>query len=172
MTSWKEFVASIDDSHPMTTAKEHIAMICEAVEGKNWDILELGSHIGISTTAIALAAPDSRIISVDLCDTVRQVTRIAYWASNGVTNITPVAGSADAFLRTCLPGQFDLVFHDAVHGAWAFVEYLACIEIAKIVCIHDFEQLPEAMRNAIREKFKLSKTDSDAKGRVLFVGWK
>jgi len=172
MTGWKEFVDSIDDSDPMTTAKEHIGLICEVVQGQTWSILELGSHAGISTTAIALAAPESKVISVDLCDTVLEATRVGYWDSAGVTNITPVAGTAEGFLRTCLPGQFDFVFHDAVHGPPAFSEYLACVEIAGILFIHDFEQLPEDMRNAIRAKFRLSKTDADAKGRVLFGGWK
>jgi predicted O-methyltransferase YrrM len=172
MTAWKDFVDAIDDSDPMTTAREHIAMICEAVEGREWNILELGSHAGISTAAIALAAPESKITSVDLCDTVQEAMRLVYWASNGVTNITPVAGTAEGFLRTCLPGQFDVVFHDAVHGPAAFSEYLACVEITRILFIHDFEQLPEDMQEAIRWKFPASNTNTDAKGRVLFWGYK
>lgn len=172
MTAWKEFVDSINDSDPMTTAKEHIAMICEAVEGREWNILELGSHAGISTAAIALAAPESKITSVDLCDTVQEAMRLVYWASNGVTNITPVAGSADAFLRTCLPGQFDLVFHDAVHGPAAFSEYLACVEITRILFIHDFEQLPDDMQAAIAAKFHAIDAYGDGRGRVLFKGTK
>lgn len=172
MTAWKEFVDAIDDSHPMTTAAEHIAMICEAVEGREWNILELGSHAGISTAAIALAAPASKITSVDLCDTVQEAMRLVYWAANGVTNITPVAGTAEGFLRTCLPGQFDVVFHDAVHGPSAFSEYLACVEITRILFIHDFEQLPEDMQAAITAKFKITMSDADSKGRVLFGGQK
>jgi predicted O-methyltransferase YrrM len=172
MTAWREFVDAIDDSHPMTTAKEHIAIICEAVEGREWNILELGSHAGISTAAIALAAPASKITSVDLCDTVQEAMRLVYWAANGVTNITPVAGTAEGFLRTCLPGQFDVVFHDAVHGPAAFTEYLGCAEITRILFIHDFEQLPEDMRNAVKAKFRLTMSDADSKGRVLFGGQK
>jgi predicted O-methyltransferase YrrM len=156
----------------MTTAKEHIAIICEAVEGREWNILELGSHAGISTAAIALAAPASKITSVDLCDTVQEAMRLVYWAANGVTNITPVAGTAEGFLRTCLPGQFDVVFHDAVHGPAAFTEYLGCAEITRILFIHDFEQLPEDMRNAVKAKFRLTMSDADSKGRVLFGGQK
>jgi predicted O-methyltransferase YrrM len=43
------------------------------------DILELGSHAGISTAALAIAAPESTVVSVDLCDTVCEDDRLAYW---------------------------------------------------------------------------------------------
>ena len=36
MTGWREFVDFLDDSHPMTTDRKHIRMLCEAVEGKEW----------------------------------------------------------------------------------------------------------------------------------------
>lgn len=172
MTSWREFVESIDDSHSMTTDRRHIRMICEAVEGREWRILELGSHAGLSAAAMATAAPRSTLTAVDLCDTVAEAMRTTYWASLGITNIKPVAGSAGDFLSSCTPGQFEFIFHDAVHGPAAFFEYLGCAEIASGLAIHDFEQLPPEMRQAVEAKFAHTTTDADSKGRVLFLGWK
>ena len=168
MTAWKEFVDAIDDSHPMTTASEHIAMICEAVEGREWNILELGSHAGISTAAMALAAPKATIVSVDLCDTVPQWSRTAYWESLGIENITPVAGAAGAYLQTA--PAFDLVFHDSVHGDLVVGEYLRCAEIGRVVAIHDFEQLSPANAELVIARFTDHSTTPDERGRLLFVG--
>jgi hypothetical protein len=172
MTSWRDFVDSIDDSHPMTTDRRHIRMLCEAVEGQAWRILELGSHAGLSAAAMALAAPRSEITSVDLCDTIGEAMRTVYWSSLGIANINPVAASAGDFLASCLPGQFEFVFHDAVHGPNALFEYLGCAEISSGLAIHDFEQLPPEMQAAVSAKFSHTTTDADHKGRVLFVGWK
>jgi hypothetical protein len=172
MTGWREFVDFLDDSHPMTTDKRHIGMLCEAVEGQEWRILELGSHAGLSTAAMALAAPGSTITAVDLCDTVSEAMRTTYWSTLGLTNIEPVAASAADFLSSCLPRQFDFVFHDAVHGPAAFFEYLGCAEITSGLAIHDYEQLPAEMQAAIVAKFSTTTTNADGKGRVLFMGWK
>lgn len=172
MTGWRDFVDSLDDSHPMTTDRKHIRMLCEAVEGKSLQILELGSHEGRSAAAMAWAAPGSTITAVDLCDTVSEAMRATYWATLGLTNIKPVAASAGDFLSACLPGQFDFVFHDAVHGPPAFFEYLGCAEITSGLAIHDYEQLPAEMQEAITAKFSHTATDADGKGRVLFMGWK
>jgi hypothetical protein len=121
---------------------------------------------------MAWAAPDSVITSVDLCDTVGEAMRTTYWATLGLTNIEPVASSAADFLSSCLPGQFDFIFHDAVHGPAAFFEYLGCAEIASGLAIHDYEQLPAEMQEAVVAKFSTTTTDADDKGRVLFLGWK
>jgi predicted O-methyltransferase YrrM len=172
MTGWREFVDFLDDSHPMTTDKRHIRMLCEAVEGKSFQILELGSHEGRSAAAMAWAAPRSTVTAVDLCDTVSEAMRATYWATLGITNITPVAASAGDFLSSCLPGQFDFIFHDAVHGPAALFEYLGYAEIASVLAIHDYELLPAEMQAAVAAKFSHTATDADGKGRVLFMGWK
>ena len=172
MTGWREFVDFLDDSHPMATDRKHIRMLCEAIEGQEWRILELGSHEGRSAAAMAWAAPGSVITSVDLCDTVGEAMRTTYWATLGLTNIEPVAASAADFLSSCLPGQFDFVFHDAVHGPPAFFEYLGFAEITSGLAIHDYEQLPAEMQAALVAKFSTTTTDADDKGRVLFMGWK
>lgn len=172
MTPWQTFVDEVDDSHTMTTSKKHLALLCAAVQGQAWNILELGSHVGISAAAMALAAPAAKVTAVDLCDTVPEAARVAYWAALGVGNITPVAGSAADFLSTCYPGQYSFIFHDAVHGPAAFLEYLGCCEIASGLAIHDYELLPHEMQQAVESKFRLRSLDSDERGRVLFMGWK
>ena len=170
--TWQDFVASVDCSHPMTTAPRHIAALCEIVEGKQYRILEFGSHAGISASAMALASPESTIVAVDLCDTVPEASRVAYWQGLGITNVVPVADATRLYLSGCQPGDYDVVFHDAVHGIAAFPEYIRCAEISTVVAIHDFEQLPDEMQAAVAAKFQRSTKDADASGRVLFVGYR
>jgi predicted O-methyltransferase YrrM len=173
VSDWREFVESIDDSHPMTTDRRHIRMLCEAVEGRRWRILELGSHMGLSAAAMALASPESSITAVDLSDTVAEAMRETYWATLGITNIFPVTADAEVYLSQCQPGQFDFVFHDAVHGPAAFLEYLGCAEVTgSILAIHDFEQLDDSMQAAVAAKFSTTVADADSRGRSLFLGWK
>ena len=156
----------------MTTDPKHIAMLCGIVEGMEYRILEFGSHAGISAAAMALAAPLSQVVAVDLCDTVPEAARVAYWQSLEIANVVPVAAATVTYLEQCPPGEFEVVFHDAVHGVAAFLEYLGCAEIAKVVAIHDFEQLPEDMQSAVSAKFQWTTKDADSKGRVLFVGYR
>lgn len=173
MSTWQNFVASIDVSSPMTTATKHISDLCSIVEGKQWTILEVGNHMGYSAAALALAAPKSTVTAVDLCDTVQQCTRVDYWASVGVTNIQPVASPAINFLAGCVPGGFDFIFHDAVHGPAAFSEYMGFADVAsKVLALHDFEQIDTAMQDAVKAKFASFTEDADHMGRVLFVGYK
>jgi predicted O-methyltransferase YrrM len=168
--TWQEFVDSVDDSHQMTTSRCHIRLLAElAAEAET--VLELGSHAGISTAAMALAAPKATVVSIDLCDTIPQWSRVAYWESLGIRNITPVAGAAGEFLRTA-PHVFDLVFHDAVHGDLVVPEYLRCAEIGRVVAIHDFEQLSPANADLVIARFAEHSTTPDERGRLLFVGKK
>ena len=171
MTAY-EYCRTIDDSHPMTTWKGHIQMLA-TVASKCQTILELGSHRGLSTAAMALAAPTARIVSVDLCDTVSQEERVEYWKSIGVKNIYPVKDDAAAYLARCLRSgeKFDLVFHDAVHGDGAADEYIACAQIAKTLAIHDWEQLGGEYQDDLINRFRHWEATADAKGRHLFIGW-
>jgi len=170
--TWQDFVASVDCSHPMTTDRRHLAALCEIVEGNRYRVVEFGSHAGISASAMALASPESTILAVDLCDTVPEAFRVSYWQSLEITNVIPVAYSTSLYLADCQPDEFDVVFHDAVHGVAAFPEYVRCADSAKVVAIHDFEQLPDDLRATVAAKFQRSTTDADDKGRVLFVGFR
>ena len=156
----------------MTTAREHIAELCEIVQGQEWRALELGSHAGISTAALAIAAPESTIVSVDLCDTVPESSRVAYWETVGVANIQPVADDAGRFLRDCQLhlDSWDFVFHDAAHGDAVLPEYLTAAGIAGILAIHDWEQLASSSQDAIARRFQRHTVTTDTQGRALFVG--
>lgn len=173
--TYHEYLSSIDDSHQMTTAREHIAQLCEIVAGKEWRILELGSHAGISTAALAIAAPESTVVSVDLCDTVCEADRVAYWSLLGIENIQPVEDDAGRFLRQCQLGlePWDFIFHDAAHGDAVLPEYLTAAGMCDVLAIHDWEQLSDASQNAIRSRFKaVLETHRDSRGRQMFVGFK
>jgi len=173
MIGINDFCHAIDDTHPMTTWRGHIQKLA-FVSRKCSSILELGSHQGFSTAAIALANPLARIVSVDLCDTVPQEQRVEYWKSLGIKNIYPVKNDAGAYLAQCRRAgdTFDFVFHDAVHGDAAADEYMACAEIAKILAIHDWERLGSEYQDDIINRFADWEATSDAKGRHLFIGWK
>lgn len=166
--NYLEFLAGVDDSHPMTTAVQHIEVLCRYAKLAT-SILELGSHAGISAAAMALANPHATIVSVDLCDTVNEQHRIAYWQSLGIASIHPVAGSAGDYLKTS--PRFGMVFHDAVHGDAAMPEYKLCVDLCDILAIHDFEKLSQGNQALLRSMFVRVDETADSKGRVLFVGW-
>ena len=170
--TWQEYLDAIDDSDPMTTAKGHIADLCQIVAGKEWRVLELGSHMGISTAAMAFAAPDSTIVSVDLCDTVSESKRVDYWRLMRLDNVQAVKADAWHFLRESQLHlePWDLIFHDAVHGEAALPEYLTAAGLCSVLAIHDFEQLCPASQDSVASRFRRVVTSDDAKGRRLFVG--
>jgi len=164
-----EYLNGIDDSHQMTTSREHIAAVCRLAAGSS-RILELGSHAGISTAAIAMAAPDAEVVSVDLCDTIPEGDRVAYWASLGVFGITPVQGDAGDYIRAS-SGRWGLVFHDAMHGDAVVPEYLRCAAISDWVAIHDWDQLSPASRGVVMAAFsEYFVAAPDSRGRLLFAG--
>jgi predicted O-methyltransferase YrrM len=169
--TYREFLASVDDGHEMTTAREHIAELCHlAAAIRGGKIVELGSHAGISTAALAMASPTSEIVSVDLCDTIREQERVSYWESLGLKNITPVACSAREYLDG-MTEQVDMIFHDADHGERALPEYLAAGAKCKTLAIHDWEQLSLASRSAVRSLFATWLWPKpDARGRHLHIG--
>lgn len=170
--TWTEFLDTVDDSHQMTTAREHIGELCQIVAGQQWRILELGSHAGISTAALAIAAPESTVVSVDLCDTVPEEHRLAYWHVLGLENVEPVRDDAGRFLRQSqlLLEHWDFVFHDAAHGDAVMPEYLTAAGLTDRLAIHDFEQLGSSSQQQLRRMFPVTNETEDCRGRVLFVG--
>ena len=172
--TWEDFLREIDDSHPMTTSRNHIAEICRECEGLEGTVLELGSHAGISTAAIAMASQESVVISVDLCDTVPASQRVAYWRELGCANIWPVADDAGRFLREAeeVGWTFDVIFHDARHGDSVIGEYLTAAALCDVLCIHDFEQLQPSNRSLVSEQFASYRCTVDGLGRMLFTGRK
>jgi len=169
-----EYLASVDDSHPMTTSRGHIAEICEACAGATGNILELGSHAGISAAAIAMAASQASVIAVDLCDTVPEQSRVMYWAGLNLANITPVLDDAGQYLRNAeaLGLTYDVIFHDARHGESVVGEYVLAASLCATLIIHDFEQLAPESRHRVTLLFNSFTTSVDEKGRMLFIGHK
>ena len=172
--TYKEYLRGVDCSHQMTTAPEHIAALCEVVAGMNWEILELGSHAGISTAALALAAPEANVVSVDLCDTITEAVRVEYWQTLGIANIKPMSGDAWEFLRWCQTGIIycDFIFHDAAHGDGVLREYTLAASMTKVLAIHDWEQLLPTSQAAVSQCFSKWTATPDAQGRELFIGRK
>jgi predicted O-methyltransferase YrrM len=143
------------------------------VEGKSWLVLELGSHAGISTAALAMAAPESNVVSVDLCDTIPEAGRVAYWHGLGIANIQPVAGDAFTFLQSCRETVgWNLIFHDAAHGDRVLHEYIAAAAMTEVLAIHDWEQLSPSSQEAVAQCFGKWSATSDQQGRQLFIGRK
>lgn len=169
--NYRKFLQLVDDSHPMTTDKGHISLICQFAQGSSGDVLELGSHAGISTAAIAMAVNGRRVISVDLCDTVPESQRVSYWHGLGLRNVTPIADTAMRYLSG-LPRsrQFGLIFHDAAHGDAVVGEYMLAATLADVLAIHDWEQLSPQHQRSVADLFCVTVTDKDSRGRVLFVG--
>lgn len=168
---WNIYLNQLDDSHIMTTSKKHIRILCELIEHKRWNIIEFGSHLGLSTSAIALASPQSKIISIDLSDTIQECTRVELWSKLNISNIHPYTCSTVSFLKNNNQ-LYDFIFHDALHGSKAMEEYIECSKICNILAIHDFEQLINNDRNIIQSVFRKTYEDYDDKGRCLFIGIK
>jgi predicted O-methyltransferase YrrM len=169
--NYHDFLDSVDDSHSMTTAKEHIREICRVAEKLQGGlIVELGSHAGISAAALALAAPRSVVVSVDLCDTVSELERVECWARLGIENIIPVEAAAADYVRA-MPRPADLIFHDADHGDRVVPEYIAAAAKCKTLAIHDWEQLSFESQQAVMGLFKTWwYPEPDARGRFLWIG--
>jgi len=172
--NYTEYLSLIDDSHPMTTSRGHIAEVCKACAGSAGTILELGSHAGISAAAIAMAAPQARVIAVDLCDTVPQQNRVSYWFGLGLQNITPACDDAGQYLREAQANglRYDVIFHDARHGESVVGEYVLAASLCSTLIIHDFEQLSNESRQRVALLFPFLTTSVDEKGRMLFIGRK
>ena len=172
--NYAEYLSLVDDSHPMTTSRGHIAEICQACAGSAGSILELGSHAGISAAAIAMAAPRAKVIAVDLCDTVPERNRVAYWFGLRLQNITPVRADAGQYLRdaVAIGLTYDVIFHDARHGESVVGEYVLAASLCATLIIHDFEQLSHESHQRVALLFASFTTSVDKKGRMLFIGHK
>lgn len=171
MQNWIEYIDSIDDSHQMTTDKNHIKYLCEIIVNKSYNVLELGSYLGISTAGLALSSPESKIYSVDLSDHIPEQYRKMYWDSLGIKNISAFSCSSSEFLMKN-DKHYDFIFHDTIHGSQAMNEYLHCVHICDILAIHDFEQISDCEQQKIITNFNSHIINLDKKNRALFIGWK
>ena len=169
----EEYLSSIDESDVNTTAAVHIAVLSQYASTCK-SIVELGTHQGIATAAIALAAPDAEVIAVDWGGAETVQARDEFWCGIGIPKnfIMQVQGEVGDFLGRAIASavRFDMVFHDATHGDAVIEEYMDCAKVAGIVAIHDFELLSPHSRERVEAVLSTLHESADARGRVLFVG--
>lgn len=178
MTLTEQMIAKQDFSHPATTAKEHVLDLYKAaIESESQKILELGSHKGISTVALALAAKYNKgfVCSVDLCDEIPTEERITYWQSFDIDlmrHIFPYKEYAVNYLQDENSPKFNFIFHDAVHGDQVLPEYYACWQkTLGVFAMHDFDQISnqgEFVRNLNPRKYMVSKDDRNRELAIFY----
>lgn len=169
----EQYLSSIDESDVNTTASVHIAVLSQYA-AKCKSIIELGTHQGIATAAIALAAPEADVIAVDWGGAETIQARKEFWSRFGIQAdfIQQIQAEVGWFLRGAVDSgaRFDMVFHDATHGDAVIEEYMDCAKVAGIVAIHDFELLSPHNRERVEAVLSTLHESADARGRVLFVG--
>lgn len=169
----EEYLSAIDESDVNTTAAVHIAVLAQYA-AKRKSIVELGTHQGIATAAIALAAPEAQVVAVDWGGAETIQARKEFWSRFGIGAdfISQIQAEVGGFLRGAVDSgaRFDMVFHDACHGDDVIEEYMDCAKVADIVAIHDFELLSPHNRERVESVLSPLHESSDARGRVLFVG--
>jgi predicted O-methyltransferase YrrM len=169
----EEYLSSIDESDVNTTAAVHIAVLSQCA-AKCQSIVELGTHQGIATAALALAAPSATIIAVDWGGDETIQARKEFWSGLGIQPdfVQQVQAEVGGFLRGVVSSgaRFGMVFHDATHGDAVIEEYMDCAKVAGIVAIHDFELLSPGNRERVEAVLSTLHESADARGRVLFVG--
>lgn len=171
-------IADQDFSHPATTAKEHVLDLYKAaIESESQKILELGSHKGISTVALALAAKHNKgfVCSVDLCDEITTEERIAYWQGfdvDLVRHIFPYKEYAAKYLQDENTPKFNMIFHDAAHSDKVLPEYYTCWQkTLRVFAMHDFDQISnqgEFIRNLNPRKYVVSKDDRNRELAIFY----
>ena len=169
----EEYLSSIDESDVNTTAAVHIAVLAKYA-AKCQSIVELGTHQGIATAALALAAPAADVIAVDWGGAETMQGRKEFWGRFGIQAdfIQQIQAEVGGFLRGAVGSgsRFGFLFHDATHGDAVIEEYMDCAKIADIVAIHDFELLSPGNRERVESVLSTLHESADARGRVLFVG--
>jgi hypothetical protein len=101
-------------------------------------------------------------------------TLFPYTTLLNLANITPVRADAGQYLRNAevLGYQYDVIFHDALHGESVVGEYVLAASLCTTLIIHDFEQLTPESRQRVALLFNSFTTSVDEKGRMLFIGHK
>lgn len=121
------------------------------LEERSIYVCEIGSHKGFSTAAIAhaLTNPFSRLFSVDNEMSVPANKRMELFLELGVDRqIMQRNESGMDHLVRCAKNadQYDIIFHDAIHGHEAMPEYLlswALVKPGGWLIIHDWEQVAQ-----------------------------
>jgi protein-L-isoaspartate O-methyltransferase len=164
-----EYIAATDWSDLYSTAPGAVRAICMAAASVSpATILELGSHRGLSAAALSLACPWATVTAVDLGDEVPPEVRTAHYDSVGVPVVDVQCSSAE-YLARC--GEFDVIFHDSIHGEAAIDEYRAAwAKTRKILAIHDWDQVNRDIGLEPPPREHLGHVD--ARGRITAILWK
>ena len=164
-----EYIASADWSDLYSTDSGAVRAICMAAASVSpATILELGSHRGLSAAALSLACPWATVTAVDLGDEVPPEVRIAHYDAIGVTVVDVQCSSADYLASS---GEFDVIFHDSIHGEAAIDEYRAAwAKTRKILAIHDWEQVNRDIGLDPPPREQIAHIDS--RGRITAILWK
>lgn len=164
-----EYIAATDWSDIYSTDPGAVRAICMAAASVSpATILELGSHRGLSAAALSLACPWASVTAVDLGDEVPPEVRIAHYDVIGVPVVDVQCSSAE-YLARC--GEYDVIFHDSIHGEAAIDEYLAAwAKTRKILVVHDWEQVNRDIGLGPPQREQL--VHIDTRGRITAMLWK
>lgn len=104
-----------------------LAALAAEINGK--PIIELGTSLGIGTLAFALAAPGSRVITIEGCPLTAGIAK-DYFERMGITNIDPRIGDIGLVLEDLIGEAGDspgLVYIDANHREEPLLRYFDII---------------------------------------------
>lgn len=85
-------------------------------------ILELGTSVGLATTALALGNKDGRVITVEGCPNTSEVAE-TYFKQFKLTNIELITSTFESFFEANQQPAFDLVYIDGNHSKEHTLQY-------------------------------------------------
>jgi predicted O-methyltransferase YrrM len=85
-------------------------------------ILELGTSLGISTQAMSLANPKSKITSIEGCSNSSKFSEANFKQFN-LSNIEVLTGDFYKIIQPLTPNSYDLIFFDGNHQKEATLNY-------------------------------------------------
>ncbi len=115
------------------------------------NILELGTSVGIGTTAFALGNPKCSITTVDACLATQNVAR-DYWKTHGISVSNPIHSTFEKFLLHDA-NIYDIIYIDGHHDGDALLYYMALLKKNchdETLFIIDDIHWSESMENAWR----------------------
>ncbi|HNY02908.1 MAG TPA: class I SAM-dependent methyltransferase [Bacteroidales bacterium] len=126
----QRFVRVKDVVHHSSVTRKHGEFLFRLVHHYNpRNILELGTSVGLSSIYFALAAPESRIITIEGCIDSANLAR-ENMEKSGVRNVTVVTGNFDDKLGAALREMavVDMVYFDGNHKKEPTLAYFgACL---------------------------------------------
>lgn len=106
-------------------------------------VLEMGTSLGIGTTALALGFPQAKIITLEGSSEIASVAKENF-IFNGLKNIEIIAGEFNFSLKSALEklSSVDMVFIDGNHRSAPTLDYFnACLQRTKENTIFIFDDI-------------------------------